>query len=300
MAERSQEIQVGIIFIIAVALLISGVLWFKEFRIGGKTHTLVVEFENTSGLQKGDPVEVRGVTSGRVSAIDYIEGEARVSLTVDRDVVVYPGTRVVIENVGIMGQKLVAVYPGSTATVLPDSVVLRGEYQSGIPSLMADLGSSLDSFDRLADSIEALLDGFDKSDQENMSRILSNTEQVTADLAVFLKETRGDLAEVVENFNLAMADIHGTLDGREETIDRALDNASRAAARLDSALVVLQGTARRTDRILAGVEEGEGTLGLLAKDPELYHQLHDALEEARLLMADMKENPRKYVKLSVF
>jgi len=43
-----------------------------------------------------------------------------------------------------------------------------------------------------------------------------------------------------------------------------------------------------------------GSLGLLVGDPRLYNETANAIIEFRLLLADIKANPRKYFKFSVF
>jgi len=299
-SERRTEIQVGAAFILSLVILVSGVLWFKEFRIGGKEVVITVEFENTSGLQKGDPVEVRGVNSGSVKDIRFTEGRALVDLSLDRGVAIHRDTHFVIENVGIMGQKMVAVYPGSQGPPLPPEVVLRGEYNPGIPGLMAGLASALENFEKLAIRLDTLLGAFDEAEQGSLTRILNNTDRVTANLADLLDSTRTDLAATVSSFNRAMTSLHASLEGREEDIGRAVQNAADAAARLDSVLARTDETLDRANRLLAGVEEGDGTLGLLANDDQLYHELRDTLQEARLLIEDVKADPRKYLKFSIF
>ncbi|NNF08411.1 MAG: MCE family protein [Candidatus Eisenbacteria bacterium] len=300
MASRSREIQVGIVFLLAVAVLISGILWFKEFRIGGQFYQVVVAFENTSGLQSGDAVEVQGVTSGQVSRIFYEDGRALVGLRLDRSVNIYPETKFVIENVGIMGQKLVAIYPGPPGTPVSEDTILTGEYQSGIPALMAELGGALESFDKLADQLEGFFGALEDTEPGTVSRILHNTERLTEDLADFLAATRGDLREVVGNFNVAMEDLHEVLDGRGEEFGTTLESANRAMARLDTTLAQMEVTMQRTDAILARVENGEGTLGRLSQDEELYNELRGTMTDARALLEDLKADPKKYFKFSIF
>ncbi len=126
MSEQRYQVQVGIVFILAVIVLIWGVLWFKDFKIRGTTYDMKVEFDTASGLIKGDPVEVQGVPSGKVAAITFENGRSVVTMQLDDGIKLYPGTKVVLENVGIMGQKLVAVYPGPPAEVLPPGSVPAG------------------------------------------------------------------------------------------------------------------------------------------------------------------------------
>ncbi len=301
MSERSQQVRVGIAFVLSVAVLVAGVLWFKNFKVGGTIVKVTVEFPTTSGLVRGDPVEVRGVSSGQVSSITFENGRALVTLNLDKGVQIYPDTRFAIENVGIMGQKLVAVYPGTETTpVDPASRVFAGIYQPGIPEFMTNLQVVLASFERLTNRVDALLAAFDESDQGSLRRVLANTETITSDLAAFMKETHGQLGTAVRNFSLAMDDLHKTLGERDVQVGRLLDSAERVSARADTALAALEGAAIRADSLLAGVARGEGTAGMLMQDKELYRELTQTIGETRRLVADIKADPKKYFKVSVF
>jgi phospholipid/cholesterol/gamma-HCH transport system substrate-binding protein len=289
------------VFILSVAILVAGVLWFKNFKFGGANIRVKVEFATTSGLVRGDPVEVRGVPSGQVSEILFENGRALVTCDLDKQVRLYPDTRFAIENVGIMGQKLVAVYPGAETTpVDPGSRIFQGIYQPGIPEFMSNLEGVLESFNRLTNRLEALLAAFDESDQGSLRRTLKNTETITDDLATFMKETHGELGTAVRNFSLAMEDLHKTLNGRDAQVGHLLESTARASARADTALVALQGAATRADTILARLHRGQGSMGKLMQDDELYRELAETLSETRMLIADIRENPKKYFKVSVF
>jgi phospholipid/cholesterol/gamma-HCH transport system substrate-binding protein len=301
MSERSQHIRVGLIFILSVAVLIAGVLWFKNFRFGGQYLKVVVEFPTTSGLVRGDPVEVRGVPSGQVSRIQFEAGRALVTLDLDRKVRLTGGTRFVIENVGIMGQKLVAIYPGSEGTsVDPTSRVFTGVYQPGIPEFMSNLEGVLQSFDRLTNRLDALLAAFDESDQGSLRRTLKNSETITEDLAKFMSENREELGQAVRNLSAAMQDLHQTLDGREAQVDSLITASLRAATRADGALVSLQDALTRADSLMSRLDRGEGTMGKLVRDEDLYRELTGTLGETRALIRDIKADPKKYFKVSVF
>ena len=54
------------------------------------------------------------------------------------------------------------------------------------------------------------------------------------------------------------------------------------------------------DRITARVERGEGVLGQLMTDSVLVGRAGDVLQQLDLLLADLRENPKRYVRLSIF
>lgn len=56
----------------------------------------------------------------------------------------------------------------------------------------------------------------------------------------------------------------------------------------------------RADSVLIKVDKGQGTLGLMVNDPGLYRHTDSVMVDIRGLIADIKKNPRRYIKLSIF
>ena len=52
--------------------------------------------------------------------------------------------------------------------------------------------------------------------------------------------------------------------------------------------------------ILKSIESGEGTIGKLMKDEDLYNNLEASTKEVELLIKDLKEHPKRYVHFSLF
>lgn len=301
MTDRRQQVQVGVLFIASLILLITGVLWFKEFRIGRKTYEVTANFPSTSGLAKGDAVEVKGVPSGKVVDIRFAEGKALVTLQLASHVQLHQGAFAAIDNVSLMGQKVVSVNPGAMSKpVLPPDTILPGFYRGGIPELLSGVGTALGTFERLADRVDSLLASFDADRQGQVTRTLDNVERASGELADLLAANRTTLTESIRSMNLAMQDIHEMVGGRSEEFHSTLDNASRAASRLDSTLTSLDRTVTRMDSLLARVEAGQGTLGKVVQDEDLYDQLVVTLKDAKDLLQDVREHPKRYFKFSVF
>jgi len=301
MGDRRNQVQVGILFISAVILLVAAILWFKEYTIGEKTYDLIAEFESTSGLVEGDPVEVKGLPSGKVDDIRFERGLALVTLQLNRSVELHHGTTVAIENAGLMGQKVVAIYPGPLGGVLlGDGAVIKGHYRAGITELLGGVGGALNTFETLAARIDSLLVSFDASRQDQLDRTLTNIERATGELAMLLEDNRDDLGQGIKDLAVAMSEVRSMVDGRGEQFGEALDSASGAVAKLDSTLTSLDTTVARMDSLLAKVESGKGTLGRVIQDDGLYYELVVTLRDAKALLRDVRENPKRYFKVSIF
>jgi phospholipid/cholesterol/gamma-HCH transport system substrate-binding protein len=54
------------------------------------------------------------------------------------------------------------------------------------------------------------------------------------------------------------------------------------------------------EAITARVKAGDGTMGKLVSDKELYDKLNTTVEALDALVSDIRQNPGRYVKLSLF
>jgi len=302
MTERRLHAQVGLLFLLSVAVLVLGILWFKEFQVRGRTFAQLIEFQTTSGLVKGDPVEVKGVPSGKVEEINFEEGLALVQVQLDRKVKLYRDAQFSIESVGIMGQKMVAIFPGTRqAGELEKNSIPKGVYRGGTTEIMNGVSDALEIFQRIAtrvDTLIASLGGDGK--QKQFGQTLDNLERASSDMATLLEENRKGISESVRSMNAAMSDLHAMLDGKEAQFGETLEQAHSASARLDTTLAGLQVTIAKMDTLLTQVQSGQGTLGKLSQDEELYQQVVATLADAKALLADVRQNPKRYFKFSVF
>ncbi len=81
----------------------------------------------------------------------------------------------------------------------------------------------------------------------------------------------------------------GRLIGNREFYDKAVTLLDRA----DSSLKSLE-------EITARINRGEGTAGKLVKEQELYDRMNRTANDLDALVKDVKENPRRYIKFSLF
>jgi phospholipid/cholesterol/gamma-HCH transport system substrate-binding protein len=94
---------------------------------------------------------------------------------------------------------------------------------------------------------------------------------------------------IVTNVRLASGSIQqvsGVMSGQSDQIKATLTRADSAFARLD--------------RITAQLESGRGSLGILLSDSTFAVRAEGVLGQLNLLLQDLRENPRRYVRLSIF
>ena len=140
-----------------------------------------------------------------------------------------------------------------------------------------------------------------RSRETSRARITSNADSAllaVEDAAVAARRSfqrldglLGDeqIDSIVTNMRIASA---GVRDLTTELSD-AESGLGATLERADSAFV-------RVDRVAAKLESGEGSLGRLLTDTTLVLNAEDVLRSLDLLLQDVRENPGRYVRLSIF
>ena len=101
--------------------------------------------------------------------------------------------------------------------------------------------------------------------------------------------TSDEVRQLVENFSIASAELRRTAVQVRDLSARLATTQAKADAFLASA-----------DSVLAKVNRGQGSLGLLLNDPTLYRRTDSTLAELRALAADIRANPKKYLSVRLF
>ena len=56
----------------------------------------------------------------------------------------------------------------------------------------------------------------------------------------------------------------------------------------------------QTNLLLQRINQGKGTMGQLATNDSLYHNLNATARDLDILLKDFKANPKRYINVSVF
>lgn len=136
---------------------------------------------------------------------------------------------------------------------------------------------------------------------KSISRTLDNVEQASGTLNKLLNEESGHISEILANIN----SITGNLESKNADIGRSLDNVtsisdSLRAINLNNTVRYLNSILLQTDSIMGKINHGKGTLGGVVNDDELYYNLTLISENLNKLLTEFRQNPKRFVNLSVF
>jgi phospholipid/cholesterol/gamma-HCH transport system substrate-binding protein len=294
---RVAAIQVGIAGLLAIVLLFAGIAWLKEYRVGKRKTYLTARFEEVGNLSEGDPVTVRGVRKGAVTAIHLEDQGVRVEFEIDKSVTLHPDAQLRVANIGFMGEKFLALEPGSAPGNFDRRQPIPGRFQSGVPEVIAGTGDLVIETTELASRRNVFLDALDPATVQRASR---NMEKATTSLSQTLDQNRADLRATIVDFREAARDLRKIASANSEQVTTSVRDVGSASRKLAALSDQLSTTAASLDRVVNRIDQSQGSVGKAISDSTLYVEMRETLHNTNQLVKDIQKNPKKYLKLSVF
>jgi phospholipid/cholesterol/gamma-HCH transport system substrate-binding protein len=294
---RRAAIQVGITGLVSLALLLAGIAWIKDYRVGQRKRTLTASFEEVGNLSEGDPVSVRGVKKGAVTDVKLLDQGVRVDMEIERDVILHPDASIRIANIGFMGEKFLALDPGVAPGRFDFHQPIPGRFQSGVPEVISGAGDLITQATELSSRLNEFLDAVDPA---TMERATKNIEKMSASLSSTVDQNRDDLRAAVLDFKSAAHQIRTMASSNSDQVSTSIKDFGTASRRLSELSEKLGVTADALQRVVARVDNREGSLGKAIADSTLYDELRETLRNTNDLVRDIKKNPKRYIKLGIF
>lgn len=268
------------------------------------------KYDNVEGLSVSNPVSINGLKVGQVDEIKPLTTGGRlhfiVKLTIDDSFEFSKNSTVEIFEPGLMSGKEMKINLFYGGAIAKDGDTLKGNYQlSMLNSLSSQVKPVKDQLSNVLLKLDSTLASTNKIvDEQNRREIkllLSNLNKTIESFKGASDRTNSILAnnekglhEVVANANAAMLTANKTLDKYGSVAERVdID-------KLNGTIDQFNQTAGKLNNVISGIQNGEGSLGKLAKDEELYNNLTKTSKNLNELVEDFKVNPKRYVNFSVF
>ena len=298
----TREVKTGILAIGAILLFIFGYSYLKGTNLLEKNRTFFVKYQNVEGLAKGAPVTINGFGVGKVQNIKFADktGGLIVELTIEEDFDFSKNSVVRIYSSGLIGGKSIGIFPKYDVNNMAVSGdTLKGEIEDG---MLTAVSKALGPLEKKVNNTLAVVD----------TLLLSVADVLDENTRENLKAAIENLNSTMRSFNGASKSLDDLLTNNTDKLDRTFTNLddmsanfvklSDSLAQLETGKLVsdLQNVVDRFDAMVTGLDNGEGTVGKLLKDDQLYENLEGASRQLEELLQDLKLNPKRYVHISVF
>ena len=294
---RKTEIQVGITVLVGLGILLWGVTWLKEVQLSKRARVWHVSFSQAGGLGKSDEVLVNGIRKGAVQSINLAGDHVVVDLALSSEIMLTNESRVSIRNVGLMGEKVIAVDLRPEGERYTERDTIPGVFESGMGEVMAGMGSSVEAMDRVVQSLDALAQRLDKNG--DVDKTMRNLRLATEDLAGAMHENRAQVKSIIANFGAASKTAKALTTDREEQYKRMIDSIDRTSHNIDVLTARLDSLRAVSQSLVNKLDHGSGSAAKLLNDAKLYDEASGTLKALRELLVDFKANPKKYINVRV-
>jgi len=295
---KSIELKVGLVVIVACAILIFGLIWVKGIRFDQTRYKYSVVFPNVGSLEVGDPVCISGVPKGKVEKIKLHQGDVLVTFNLTTDVILKRDAKFTIMNVGLMGERFLAVQTGYSDTLLDLSQPIRGYYDVGIPEVMGKMDEMISQIRRLAEHLEAVVGT--QSSQDALIQTIKNLKEISQKTNALLDRNEEKFDQTLKDLSYTSAELRKIVADNKGKLESTVDNFSSASKKLDNITTTLDSVSVSLKKLSSKIEGREGTLGQLLNDTTLYEQIKKTTQDVDSLILDIKKHPKKYLKISIF
>ena len=297
----SREVKTGILVLLGILAVIMGFSYLKSSSIFDNSRTFYAVYDHVGGLQSGTQVSLNGLVVGNVSSIRFKDasGKLLVTFVVNNEFEFSENSKVELFDTGIIGGKglqIIPAFDGGPNAKSGDTLATSSKpgltelVQQKLTPLQMSLESTFSDADTLLTNINSILDDGTKRDLRqsiaNLNVLLSTFQGSATKLNTLLEENGSQLDSTLKNVN--------TITNNFAKISDTLANAG-----IGQSITDLQKTVASLNMVLGKIERGEGTLGKMASDEELYNNLTEVSRELDLLLQDFRLNPKRYVNVSV-
>ena len=306
---RGREWKVGLVVLVALAVLAVGVLLIgQESNLFRRKNHYLIYFSAVGGLNEGNPVQLDGVNVGRVRSIvlptEATSSQIEVEIEVDRryearirqDSMADAG----LETLGLLGDKYVDLTAGSPeAEPIPPGGVIPAAPPTSVDKLIGSGEDVMDNVVQISADLRDILHRMERG-QGLLGELTSKSEtgERVTDSILQTMESIQRVADQVENgdgplprliHDKELADRMSTSVDRLNSVLAEVQNGdgllpsllhdSKTREQFDATLAELRGVSQNLQGFSKELREGKGLMPRLVHDKELGDEVTRELQE---------------------
>ena len=292
-----KEVLIGLIILIALAILFVGIDFLKGINVFKAANYYVATYTNVEGLAVSAPVSVNGFKVGQVREINYEydnPGHVKVEISLDKNLKVPYGTQAVIKT-DMLGTSTIELKMGADPAFHAVGDELEGVVASGLMynvtnSLLPSVGNIMPKIDSLLTNLNAVVgDSALLNSMKRLDNITANLEAATSRLSVVMAKlpaVTSDVKDITANLVKGSDDLTKLTEKMSGIpVDSLADNIAAITANLKE--------------LSEQLNDPNSTVGKLTHDPALYNNINSTISSLDSLFIDIKKNPKRYISIKL-
>ncbi|MBD2751825.1 MlaD family protein [Spirosoma validum] len=300
----SQEVKVGLLAVVSLAMFYFGFRFLKGSDFFSKTNKYQVVYDNIDGLTASNPIRINGLVVGRVKGIEMLQDQRNkllVTVEINKDIRITQGTKAFLADDGLLGGKMIQLAVDPSKPLLNDGGMLISAKETGLSALIREKTLPvLNNVDSLTYQLNRVVSQFDQTGVI-LNKTLSNANAAVGTLGLTVSENRAALQTTLANVNRLSSSLIETEKQLKPILTKADSFAdSLQSLQLKQTLASVNKTVDGLQTILGNINKGQGSLGKLASDDTFYRNVNGTTASLEKLLTDLRENPKRYVHFSLF
>jgi phospholipid/cholesterol/gamma-HCH transport system substrate-binding protein len=314
--KKSKPFLIGLTFIIAIVVFVWGFNYLKGRDLFKKQMFLYAVYPTVNGLVTAKPVYINGLRVGQVNKLYFSEdlsGKIVVQLLIQTKFPIPKNSVAHIFSADLMGSKSIELKLGDSPEIaqngdtLPTSVekTFMEEVNKQIKPLKVKAEMLLSSIDTLVDAFNAVMTEASVRNLEsslrnlrltikNLAKTTSNVDEMVNTEIDTVKSILNNADSLIISLNQNTKDVSNIITNMSDLSDTLMTiNYSEMVRNINQSL-------NNINNITQKIEQGQGSAGKFINNDSLYLELNKSAEELNKLLRDIRENPKRYVKFSLF
>lgn len=301
---HTKELKIGIFVVTVLVASFFLINYLRGEDIFNKEIELVSRYDNVEGLVASAPVYIKGFKAGKVAEVVYEQAtdDFKVTCSISKEFRIPADSKMTIYSVDIMGGKGIRIDLGDDTQLVADGAYLEPSFAAGLMDgledslgpLLAKVGNTLDSLSVTVSSVNRMLSD---ENQASIARTLKHLELTMADVRGVAATVNGK-SEELNAFVDNLAELSSKLGGTVDRVDTALAGISDVVSSIDEDDIA--GVVSSFKELLENMNDPDCTIGKLFVDNSMYDSIDSLLNDIDSLVRKIEENPKKYIRISIF
>ncbi len=298
----TKEIKAGLIVVLGIAALVQGFSYLKSNSLLGKSTTFYAVYDHVGGLQPGTAVSLNGYSIGTIDDITFLDesGKLLVSFTLTTNLPIPVDSKAELYDTSVLGGKGLQIVLGTPDMAnVQDKDTLITSVKIGMTDRITELMEPLEAKVNSAIVETDLL-------MRNLNQLLDSDSQA------LLRETLKNLSDTSSSLKVIAENVSENLTANEQALGTILENTAALTSNLSDVsktlneadlqglFADLDSSVSNTKELLESIKNGDGAVGQLFTNEQLYISLGENLNQLEWLLQDLRLNPKRYLSVSVF
>jgi phospholipid/cholesterol/gamma-HCH transport system substrate-binding protein len=314
---KSYKLKVGYtVFVGLIIFFIFVIMVGTEGYYFSKTYSLNILVKSTQGMIEGGKVSLGGLKIGQIDKIEFTTVndqnlvKIKLALLKKYSSQITVKSSASIETSGLLGDKMINISLGNPAdTPLKEGDYLPVKESFSFDDLSHKIEPLVDNINQFASNLKTITDTI-KNGNESIGKLMFGSE-ATKKLTLILRNLESFTQNINKEDNtigkLARDDeLYNNLSSLTQNLKNVVDSIKFGKGTLgklvsnDSLYTNLNELTYKLNKASESLSSDSTLIGGLLNDKQGYKKLSSLLDELNKLIKDIKEDPGKYINLSIF